>query len=154
MLSHMYYHVFLQQNIHLHAIVMEFYKDTVQQILEYNAFNFVGQYLLVFSMTKYNKYTSGSLCNSIRLTYHGYPYGQKSAWQKPICKRCTKRQLNSLSARWVQGGGSNLVYLSNGKLPFSKVSFPSHLFLAPGIKKRQFFMSLLSKHVKGGYVVV
>ena len=50
------------------------------------------------------------------------------------------------------GGGGYLVYLSDGDVPFFRVSF-SPIFLQRGIKRRQIFWSRLSKHVKRGNFV-
>ena len=50
------------------------------------------------------------------------------------------------------GGGGYLVYLSDGDVPFFRVSF-LQIFLEQGIKRRQIFWSRLSKHVKRGNFV-
>ena len=49
-------------------------------------------------------------------------------------------------------GGGYLVYLSDGDMPFFRVSF-SPIFLEQGIKRRQVFWSRLAKHVKRGNFV-
>ena len=83
---------------------------------------------------------------------------RKSDWQA-VSTRYSKR--NDLSKSHIRifecplttvPGGGYLVYLSDGDVPFFRVSVRL-FFLEQGIKRRQVFWIRLSKHVKRGNFV-